>query len=431
MPTKNSESSALGNWYFKTKNPSNSKYVNINDNKNGTVTVSGTNFGNEAVNVILIAANSLGIEAAIELTIEPPYTEAPDFIEAPEITNLKDGLVQLKYKLELNGLNDESLITWYRCKDAEGNLPLKVSVSRGNNPETTYTLTAGDIGFYLMATIQPKHNRCEPGKSTSINSGVKIKSEDVKFKSIKTDFHNLPTEPQPLILPGTWTLDGYFAPECYDNELNPPTPRYEPNPDSWRFVEESDNRSPNTGLEPGRRGARLFYEPAGSNFGNMNVKALFAPKKTSGAGFGSATDQFLDVFIKFNLESMTGYALRIERLDTREINDLGFNGDGAVAGCAFSLISYENGKTTLLTKKIMSSAFVTESLVEINVLKGKLEAKVTSNKGNRSGDIYNFPREVHLESKITETKWGGTGMLFTGTTGSNSVTVLNWETNWE
>lgn len=431
LPAGYENSTALGEWLFRTKDSSKSQYVRISDNKNGTITVSGTNKTKEAIDVIIVARNTLGIEAAIELTIEPPYIDAPKLVREPVITKPENGSVKLDYELILDGMKDESLITWYRCKDANDSNPLKLSVTRLNNPESAYTLSGGDVGYYLKAVIQPNHMRCDPGNPKTVYSSFKVATEDVKVNRINTDFHNLPTDPQPMILPGTWTLDGYFAPECYDDEMNPPKPRYEPDPDSWKFSLGQNGAEEYMGLEQSHMGARLFYMPVGNDFGNMTLKAFFAPKKTSGAGFGSATDQFMDVFIKFDLASMSGYALRIERLSTLDVTKLGFNGDGAVAGCAFSLIRYINGKTIRMTRGVMSSAFLTECLVEMKVVEGKLFASVISNRKNRNGDMYDYLREVHLDAEINENGFGGTGMLFTGGAGVNAVKVLRWDTQWE
>jgi hypothetical protein len=362
LPADYADSAALGNWTFTTKDPSMSQYISIADNKNGTLTVSGSNNTRDSVDVIVVARNRLGIEAALKLTVEPPYIEAPEFVREPAIEKPEKGRVKLAYELEPTGFKDESLITWYRCKDTNGSDALKVAVTRSGNPETFYTLSGGDVGYYLMAVIQPGHKRCDPGKPKTAFSGFMVTAKDVMFNGIDTDFHSLPTDPQALILPGTWTLDGYFSPDCYDEANNPPTPRYTPKTDSWAHA-EGIGAVGNMGLVPTNRGGRLFYTPVGGNFDGMSVRALFAPRKTSGAGFGSATDQFLDIFIKFDLETMSGYALRIERLNTTEIAGLGYNGDGATAGCAFSLIKYDNGKTTPLTGKLMSSAFITDCLV--------------------------------------------------------------------
>jgi hypothetical protein len=59
---------------------------------------------------------------------------------------------------------------------------------------------------------------------------------------------------------------------------------------------------------------------------------------------------------------------------------------------------------------------------------GSLLASVTSTAENRSGDLYDYPREVSLDAEIDENGFGGTGLLFTGTAGVNAVRVLRWET---
>ena len=129
----------------------------------------------------------------------------------------------LGYALDLGSdlRKDESFITWYRCTDAQGANPLKVAVSRRSKPEIAYTLSEGDVGSYLMATIQPKHSVSEAGPMQTVYARSVIAKDDVKIHVIDTDFQNFPTDPQPKILPGTWTLDGYVAPEAGRNN----TPR--------------------------------------------------------------------------------------------------------------------------------------------------------------------------------------------------------------
>ena len=41
---------------------------------------------------------------------------------------------------------------------------LLVAVSRLDNPEYVYQLTAGDAGYYIMAKVAPKHVRSNPGE---------------------------------------------------------------------------------------------------------------------------------------------------------------------------------------------------------------------------------------------------------------------------
>jgi hypothetical protein len=85
---------------------------------------------------------------------------------------------------------------------------------------------------------------------------------------------------------------------------------------------------------------------------------------------------------------------------------------------------------TVLTGKLMSSAFIADCLVEMKIAGEKLLASVTSTAENRSGDPYGYLKEVHLDAKIDENGLGGTGMLFAGTVGVNAVRVLRWETDW-
>src|SRR5262249_27960530 len=160
--------------------------------------------------------------------------------------------------------------------------------------------------------------------------------------------------------------------------------------------------------------ARLFYTPADGKYDEMTVRAKFAPNKNSGQGFGSATEQFLDVYIKYDLATKTGYGLRIQRLTPAEINAIGFKGDGAVAGCAFFLVKYEKGVTTPLSKKVMSSAFLAECTVELTAKNGRLLASVTSSEETSGGDAFDYPKEVKFDVPIEGNSYGGTGMLFTG-----------------
>lgn len=425
-PAAYASSPALGSWQFTASNPG---MVQITPAPNNSITVAGTNTSSEPAHVIITAKNDLGIEACVTLTVEPGFVEAPKFVQAPAITTPTDGRATLSYDLGLASgqLKDESIITWFRCADAQGSNPLKVAVSRRDKPETSYIVSEGDVGSYLMATIQPKHNLSEPGPSQTVYARTLIVKEDVKVKGIDTDFQNLPTDPQPKIIPGTWTLDGFTPLETG----LPNAQRFTSNPNSWTYGQGQAGSLGYYGLDQTARGARLFYTPAGSNHAGMTVRAKFAPDKNGGQGFGSATQQFLDVYIKYDLATRTGYGLRIQRLTTEEINAIGYNGGGAVAGCAFFLVQYKDGVAMPLSKKVLSSAFVSECTVELTARSGKLVATVTSTESVRSGDTFNYPREVQLEAQIEGNSFGGTGIHFTGTVGVNSVIVTGWRTAWE
>ncbi len=424
-PTAYAESAALGKWHYTANNPG---AVEITPGANNSITVAGKNTTAAPVEVIITAKNELGLEACARLKVEPAFVEPPTFARAPAITPPADGRVTLSYALNLgsNLRTDESLITWYRCTDAKGANPLKVAVSRRAKPESTYTLSDGDVGSYLMATIQPKHSVSEAGPAQTVYSRAAVAKADVKVHAIETDFQNLPTDPQPKILPGTWTLDGVTAPETGRNN----TPSFAAAPNSWAYGPGQAGSIDYYGLYQTARGARLFYTPAGDSYSDMTVRAKFAPNKNTGQGFGSATNQFIDVYIKYDLATRTGYGLRIQRLTTEEINAIGYKGAGAVAGCAFFVVKHENGVTTPVSKKVMSSAFVSECTVELTVKNGRLLASASSTDETRSGDAFDYPREVQFDVPIETNRYGGSGMHFTGTVGVNAVHVTGWRTAW-
>ena len=89
------------------------------------------------------------------------------------------------------------------------------------------------------------------------------------------------------------------------------------------------------GLTATARGASLQYRKGEWN-GGMKVTAVFCPDKDTGEGFGSANGQFVELFLKYDAKSRTGYGLRIERLPQQ------------ANGCAFSLRHYENGKKIIV-----------------------------------------------------------------------------------
>ena len=82
--------------------------------------------------------------------------------------------------------------------------------------------------------------------------------------------------------------------------------------DYWIYG-EGFNGARGTGLLQDQKGARLLYTPLDKEYGDMKVELFVDPTKMAGQGFGSATGQYMDVYIKFDTKTLTGYALRIIR----------------------------------------------------------------------------------------------------------------------
>lgn len=425
------DSAALSAWTFSALNPADNEYIRITDNGDGTATIEGVNDTEENVSLLVVARNELGIEAVVALTVEPSQVETPTFTEQPALQAPANGQVVLEYQLSSDGVHaDQSIINWYRCSDAEGSNPIHIATSRRGNLVDTYTLTDGEIGSYLLVTIEPACNRSEPGKAVHVMGVNAITEADVTISGIDLDVLAFPTDPQAEIIPGAWTLTGYFSPECYD-DLG--VARYEANPNSWAYTDGEAGSLGYSGLNEMARGAMMYYQPRIAEKGNMSTTIVVAPDKNAGQGFGSATDQFMDLFVKFDAATMSGYAFRLQRLNNDAIVALGYDPEtvNGTAGVAASLVKYENGEVTYLTDMIMTSAFFTECTISVEYTDGVLHATMSSTKGDRAGDLCGYVREIDISAEVAANGFGGTGMLFTGTVNANSVLILDWNTQWE
>ncbi len=215
--------------------------------------------------VIIIASTTAGLEAASVITVAPSILQAPGFTVPPIITLTGIGKLQLDYKLDAT-YKDQSLVSWYRCTDAKGNNAIEVAVSRFNEPFTNYTLSSGDAGYYIMASIQPKHIRSETGKAISI-----VLQQPISLTAIKTDrntlttyFKNISTRNQPAILPGFFTW-AHLAPEESDRRFTVDTTK-----DAWYYGKGSEGAAGVTGMLQGRNG-KMRYTPVGEKFGDMQL----------------------------------------------------------------------------------------------------------------------------------------------------------------
>ena len=404
--------------------------VQITPTGDSSITVAGTNKTAAPVEVFITAKNDLGVEAVTRVNVEPAFVDPPKFVKDPAISAPADGRATLAYALDLGSdlRKDESNITWFRCTDAKGSNPLKVSVSRRSKPEISYILSAGDVGHYLMATIRPKHNVSEAGAVKTVYASSPVADGDVKIHAIDTDFQNVPADAQPKIIPGTWTLDSIArglgrggrgaAGGGGDGGA------------AWTYGEGNSGGLNYYGLYQTVQGARFLYTPAEGKYGDMHVQAKFAPDKNTVQGFGSATNQYLDVYNNYDPATNSGYGMRIQRLTPEEIKAIGFNGDGAVAGCAVFLVQFKDGTATPITKKVMTTAFVSECTVDLTVKDGKLQGSISSTEQVRSGDTFGYAKDAQLEAPVEANSFGGTGMIHTGTVGVNAVVVTGWQTSW-
>ena len=393
-------------------------YVKLTDNGDGTCKVEGTNNDDAARKVIINASTESGLEAAVGITVKPSKIEAPAFTKAPVITNDGQGSLKVDYSLDLGSREDMSAISWYRCTDAEGSNPILVAVTRNDSPEYTYKLTAGDVGYYIMAKVESKNIRSDYGTPENTVYDKAIGVKDVRSKNFATDFSNFPNVKQSEIKAGFWTVD-YNRPA--DTESF----------GSWQGADTEEpwvygvtgNGCVGAGLYEGTQGARLMYTPVEGTYGDMSLKLVVDPAKTAGQGFGSA-GQYMDVLLKFDTSTLTGYGLRIVRTKASS---------NAVT---FVLVKYDNGTVTEISDKVIASCYATGCTISLKAEGNKLTAHVeTPTEQLADQAAKGYPHVVDLTAEIEANSFGGVAIQHTGTLGArgwqNTTMLHNLNVTWE
>ena len=393
-------------------------YVKLTDNGDGTCKVEGTNNDDAARKVIINASTESGLEAAVGITVKPSKIEAPAFTKAPVITNDGQGSLKVDYSLDLGSREDMSAISWYRCTDAEGSNPILVAVTRNDSPEYTYKLTAGDVGYYIMAKVESKNIRSDYGTPVNTVYDKAIGVKDVRSKNFATDFSNFPNVKQSEIKAGFWTVD-YNRPadtESFGSWQGADTE------EPWKYG-TTGNGCVGAGLYEGTQGARLMYTPVEGTYGDMSLKLVVDPAKTAGQGFGSA-GQYMDVLLKFDTSTLTGYGLRIVRTKASS---------NAVT---FVLVKYDNGTVTEISDEVIASCYATGCTISLKVEGNKLTAHVeTPTEQLADQAAKGYPHVVDPTADIAANSFGGVAIQHTGTTGAggwqNTTMLHNLDITWE
>ncbi len=393
-------------------------YVKLTDNGDGTCKVEGTNNDDAARKVIINASTESGLEAAVGITVKPSKIESPVFTKAPVITNDGQGSLKVDYSLDLGSREDMSAISWYRCRDAEGSNPILVAVTRNDSPEYTYKLTAGDVGYYIMAKVESKNIRSDYGTPENTVYDKAIGVKDVRSKNFATDFSNFPNVKQSEIKAGFWTVD-YNRPadtESFGSWQGADTE------EPWKYG-TTGNGCVGAGLYEGTQGARLMYTPVEGTYGDMSLKLVVDPAKTAGQGFGSA-GQYMDVLLKFDTSTLTGYGLRIIRTKASS---------NAVT---FVLVKYDNGTVTEISDEVIASCYATGCTISLKVEGNKLTAHVeTPTEQLADQAAKGYPHVVDLTADIAANSFGGVAIQHTGTTGAggwqNTTMLHNLDITWE
>ena len=400
-------------------------YVKITQNEDGTCDYTVVKSGDSSVTGIIYAKSAQGFAGGAYLTITPDIVSAPGFAKAPELTitkqpvesvysgnNVEAGCVTVNYTLTSDS-KDISVINWYRVS-TDGKEKVKVATTRLDEPEYTYVLTPGDVGYCIMAEVTPKVLNSEAGTMMSTKTARVIAAEDKPLVNISTDFQNFVADYQPDVKEGNWTVSGFKPLDTAGYDW---TAKAEA---GWKYGEGEGGAADTMGLMQTVRGTRLLYTPMSGSYGDMGLTLNVNPCKSAGQGFGSATCQYMDVLIKTDNATLNGYALRIER--TNKYSN----------AVDFKLVKYTDGLAEAITEPVSASCYNTVCTITLSVKGTTLSAHVTTTKKqNDEQAAAGLAHEVNLTAEIAPNTYGGVGVIHTGTAGANSTLLTQLNVTWE
>ena len=208
---------------------------------------------------------------------------------------------------------------------------------------------------------------------------------------------SLPMMNQPTLMSGRWTLDAYKPKDTADYDWKVDTSR-----PSWCFGEGMDGAEGCFGMIQMVRGARMMYTgKADETYGNQTLTIELSPCKSAGQGFGSATGQYLDLCIKFDTQTLTGYGLRFVRTPAY---------DKAVE---VVLVEYKDGEITSICSPEKCVLFKKGCRVTLSAKDNVLVAQI------EQGD-----QQQQLTATIVHpNNFGGIHIQHTGSTGASATVI--------
>ena len=131
----------------------------------------------------------------------------------------------------------------------------------------------------------------------------------------------------------------------------------------------------------------------------------YPPERKIGQGFASATGQYLDICIRFDTETLTGYALRIIRT-TKYANAVDMQ-----------LMRYDHGNTTMIGEPISTTCFISPCTIHVWTKGNQLRAHVETAGKQRKSELADH---VDLQTTIQQEPYYGAAFQFTGSAGGSA-----------
>ena len=364
-----------------------SPFVTLSANTGASIVVTGNNntLAGQYAPIRATAAN--GFYATVWAFVNPKFIDPPAPLGQPTLNAPVNGSVSVNYSIALNGLQDQSLISWFSCDDASGTNPRPIAVSRGNVPLAVYPLVLGDVGRYIQVSIQPKSNISNPGVAITAIASKPILITDVTNPIVNPNFQNFPTNAINTYVNGYWTVLGAWASSSGPTLVN------------------------GYGLRVNQQASSLLYQADGV-FGDMEVDLYMSPEKTGGQGFGSPgspvdgdTIQKSDIFIKYDPRTKNGYSLRFWRT-TQSTTDV-----------MFQLYQINNGVGSPLSDQTeLTGVFKPDTMISLRII---------GNTFTVSGSNTTDTDTVMLQGTVSPNPFGGAGVYWSGTTPTGNSNVYS------
>ncbi len=215
----------------------------------------------------------------------------------------------------------------------------------------------------------------------------------------------LPMMNQPMLTQGRWTLDAYKPKDtaAYDWSVDAARP-------AWCYGEGMDGAEGCYGMIQNVKGARMMYTgKADEHYDNQTLTMELSPCKSAGQGFGSATGQYLDLCIKFDTQTLTGYGLRFVRTPAY---------DKAVE---VVLVEYREGEVSSICSPQKCVLFKKDCRVMLSAKGAVLTAQI------ENGD-----QQQQLTATIDHpNNYGGIHIQHTGSTGASATVIQSINCTYE
>lgn len=381
-------------WY------SSSDVVSAKGDDGLNVYITGENYGSDDTTTVVDVFSKMGHKAVMRVVCRPTYLEETIVDIKPTMRREGDTLV-VDYRLSADNGVDRSKLTWYREEDGKS-YPVAMSYDK---PITKYPLTKVDSGKPIHVDVSLGSNRTLRYKTYKLYTTDT--QNDIVDSVIFSDFRSFPIYTQRDIKPGLWTVDWHKPHDVSRFTWG----TIDHNRPYWVYATGIDGTKGRKGLFQAQKGARLFYTPEDEVHGDMKVEWELVPSKPAGQGFGSATGQYLDLYVKFDLETLTGYALRIERTPRSSL------------AVDFSLVRYDRGKVTVIATPITAKCFRPDCKVVLEVEGTTLRARAFNILSEDYGNVV-------LEAEIEQNNHGGFGLQHTGSCGASAIMLKSVRTHY-